>query len=95
MLFLVGSEDEGQVLPVPDIPFLIQKSIVVSHDNASNITKALNDCSIQSVRCFAHTINLAVQKFVKSIGTHLAAMRNVVKYIQKSPAATKLIQVLH
>ena len=76
-----------------EIPTYVQRTVAVTHDNASNITKALHNSSLQSIRCFAHTLNLSVQKFSKAINEHISHMREVVKYIHKSPAATKLVEV--
>ena len=94
--FVSGNEDDIDVqLEVPDIPSCFQRSIVVSHDNATNITKAITDSSMLSIRCFAHTLNLAVQKFVRVINEHISGMREIVKHIQKSSSATKLVKVCH
>lgn len=70
-----------------------QKRIVLTTDNASNITKAVAESSMTHIRCFAHTINLAVQKFVRVIDDQLAWMRVIIRYFNKSPRALSLLKV--
>ena len=93
LLIYVDSESEhtgGEAnveLKVPDIPAYLQRTVVISHDNTSNIVKAVSDCSVPNIRCLAHTLNLSVQKFVKSLNEQTCHLRDIVKHIQRSPAA--------
>lgn len=80
-------------LPMPDIPVLQQRKVVVSTDNAANITGAIDSSLMTHVRCFAHTINLAVLKFVKEIDIHLARIRSIVNHFHRSPGATTMLKV--
>ena len=70
-----------------------QHTVIVTSDNAANITKAMADSDMQHVRCFAHTINLSVQKFVDTVSGQLAAMREIVRFFHRSPGAEALLKV--
>lgn len=69
-------------------------SVVVTTDNASNITKALEG-GFLSIRCFAHTINLGVQKFISTEGISdmLTRIRAIVKHFHHSTVASQKLTV--
>jgi hypothetical protein len=67
--------------------------IYVTTDNAANICKAVQLSSMNHVKCFAHTINLAVQKGVQLISDHLAGIRRIVTYFHKSSVAANTLKV--
>lgn len=91
---MIFAGDEDEELPTPDVPSYIQRSIVVSTDNAANITAAIRESDMQHIRCFAHTLNLSVQLFVKSaVDAQLASLRPIVKHFHKSPPADNLLKV--
>lgn len=58
-------------------------------DNAKNITKAIQATGARNVRCYAHTLNLAVQKGLSSgsIDGVLSKVRKVVAYFHRSTTA--------
>jgi hypothetical protein len=85
------TEDNGE-LTMPDIPVSQQRRVVVSTDNAANIKGAIEHSSMHHVRCFAHTINLSVQKFVKQMDDQLAEIRSIVRHFQHSPGACDVIK---
>jgi len=70
-----------------DIPK--DKIMAVVSDNGANITKAVNDTfgNHRYVPCFAHTINLVVEKSVRTTDTLtdlLSKVRSIVKYFKQS-----------
>lgn len=69
--------------------------LYVTTDNASNQTKAIAEAGLKNMRCFAHTINLAVQRglSVPGIVTVLAKIRRVVGYFHRSPLAMGVLRV--
>ena len=84
-------EDDSVVLP--NISATAQRHVTVTTDNAANVTKAITESDMFLVRCFAHTINLSVQKFIKIIDDQLKHMRAVVRYFHNSPGATAALKV--
>lgn len=100
--FLAGDDDDAAVgtalisdgeIPMPEVMSTYQKMVVVTSDNAANVTKAITDSSMALVRCFAHTVNLSVQKFVKVIDEQLRHIRAIVRYFHNSPGATAALKV--
>lgn len=85
-----GDDEE---LTVPDIPSYYQRSVVVSTDNAANITCSIRESSMQHIRCLAHTLNLSVQRFVTAIDGQLGYMRPIIKFFHRSPGADALLKV--
>jgi hypothetical protein len=79
-------DDEIQTLP---------GNIYITTDNAANVTKAVTESNFDHIRCFAHTLNLAVQKglSITRIQRHLAKVRKIVKYFRKSNKAKYALQV--
>lgn len=90
-------EDPDHMLDMPDVPSHLQRMVVVTTDNASNISVAITHSSMNHVRCFAHCVNLAVQKFVKEMDTgtssSIARIRSIVRYFHNSSAATDILKV--
>lgn len=74
-----------------DIPGNLK--ISVTTDNASNVSKAVHDSGFRHVRCFAHTVNLAVQKGIATLDAQVCKVRRVVNLFHKSSKATSLLQV--
>lgn len=90
---LQGDEDIDEVMVETEsgIDSRVLRRVVLTTDNASNMTKAARESGVQHVRCFAHSINLSVQKFVRMIDDHLARIRTIVRFFHKSaPASTAL-----
>ena len=69
-------------------------SVYITTDNASNVCKAVRESSFVHVRCFTHTINLAVQKGLAVVDTHLVKLRKVVGHFHKSTKSKNLLQVI-
>ena len=69
--------------------------IYITTDNASNISKAVAESPYHHIKCFAHTINLAVQKglAVAAIQRQLTRVRQIVKYFRKSNKGKYALQV--
>lgn len=69
--------------------------IFVTSDNASNITKAMEDTDFTHIKCLAHTVNLAVQSGFKvnAVSKTVARVRSVVKHFRKSGKAKYALQV--
>lgn len=70
-----------------DIPK--DKIMAVVSDNGANITKAVNDTfgNHRYVPCFAHTLNLVVEKPISTTDTLtnlLSKVRSIVKYFKQS-----------
>ena len=91
----VMSDDGDEQLP--NVQFTLPRgmTVYITTDNASNITKAVNDSEFELMRCFAHTINLAVQNGLKVPGIvkHIARVRKVVKHFRKSYKAKYSLEV--
>ena len=68
-------------------------SVYITTDNASNISKAVKESGHNHVRCFGHTINIAVQKGLLNMQTQLAKLRKIVKYFHHSNNGTIAQQV--
>jgi predicted transcriptional regulator len=58
-------------------------------DNAANVVAAVRVGGWRHLRCFAHTLNLIVQKELKEIDSTLSKIRRIVTFFKKSshPAA--------
>jgi hypothetical protein len=87
-----SEEDEDLVLPV--IPSCSQRQVVISTDNAKNVSLAVEQSSMYHIRCFAHTINLSAQKFTKQLDGHLSRIRSIVRFFHNSSTATTLLKVI-
>lgn len=68
-------------------------NIVITTDNAANISAAVREAGIPHVRCFAHTINLGVQKAVKVIQQPLSRIRRIVNHFHRSSLAAAALKV--
>ena len=57
---LQGDEDIDEVMVETEsgIDSRVLRRVVLTTDNASNMTKAARESGVQHVRCFAHSINL-------------------------------------
>lgn len=94
----MDGSDETEDVDNTSIPLvtgsLPQKLTVhITTDNASNISKAVKDSGFVHVRCFAHTVNLAVQSGLSHVDQQLIKMRRVVSYLRRSTKATIALQV--
>ncbi|XP_027838277.2 E3 SUMO-protein ligase ZBED1-like [Aphis gossypii] len=56
-------------------------------DNASNILKVIDLCKWRHVRCFDHSLNLAVQKAIKEIQEVKEKISGIVRHFRKSTTA--------
>lgn len=76
------------------ITFSAQQPLHITTDNASNIIGAVNKLTnVVSIRCFAHCLNLSVQKGLGVIKPLLSRVRRVVAYFHRSPKATAVLKV--
>lgn len=75
------------------IPADLADRIFITTDNASNVTKAVKDGGLKHIGCFAHTVNLAVQRGLKPLEKQLNYVRRVVKFFHQSSKATQALQV--
>ncbi|KAH0814975.1 hypothetical protein GEV33_007817 [Tenebrio molitor] len=66
----------------------------ITTDNAANIVKASKLCNWRHIPCFAHTINLAVQKSVtvEPISVIIAKVKSIVEYFKRSSSALTRLQ---
>ena len=70
--------------------------ITISTDNAANIVKAVGEAGFhQHVPCFAHTVNLSVQRgiAVRDMSRLLGRIRAVVSFFHRSTTASALLKV--
>ena len=65
-------------------------NISVTPDNAENITDAIKSCGLPHIFCFAHMINLAVQKGLKSVSTSISRKRRVTAHLHKSTLSARV-----
>ncbi|KAK6182233.1 hypothetical protein SNE40_009961 [Patella caerulea] len=75
-----------------------EKTVALVTDNASNMLLAASKLDgITHMPCFAHTLNLAAQKGLKTDGVSrvLSKIRKVVTYFHKSTSATELLRSKH
>lgn len=70
-------------------------NIYLTTDNASNITKAVEESGFYHIRCFAHTVNLGVQLGLQVPGVKklVTNIRLIVKHFRKSYRAKYALQV--
>lgn len=68
------------------------KIIAVVSDNASNIVGAIKQCNFRHIPCFAHTINLIVQKGLKSIQVIQKKVKSIVEHFKRSSYALSKLQ---
>ena len=82
---------------------IVSKIMAITRDNASANDKFLQDFSDslskngilfnstqQSVRCFGHILNLAVQSMFKDIGSELVKLQTLIKNIRGSKILKKI-----
>lgn len=60
------------------------KIAAIASDNARNIVAAIRLGNWRQLSCFAHTVNLIVQKGIKEIESTLTKIRKVVEYFKRS-----------
>lgn len=75
----------------------IDSTIVVTTDNAANIVLAVesSDYSLRQVGCFAHTLNLAVQKgtSTRSVSNIIATTKRIVSFFHRSTSAKGILTI--
>ena len=49
------------------------------------------EANLHSMRCFAHCLNLAVQKGVEKVAAVLTRVKRIVTYFRKSPTAFSVL----
>lgn len=56
-------------------------------DNAYNIAAAIRLCNLRHLSCFAHSLNLIVQKAIKeeSVAPVISKIKSIVEYFKRSP----------
>lgn len=70
------------------------KIVAMVTDNAANITAAVRLLQYQHIPCFAHTLNIIVQKSLSHINIVHKKLKAVVQFFKHSPQATlKLINL--
>lgn len=64
------------------------------HDNAGNLTKAVNVIGFTSVPCVNHTLQLAIEGSLKHKGVEelLIQVRTIVRHFHRSTKATQLLR---
>lgn len=67
--------------------------VYITTDNASNVSKAVRESGLNHIRCFAHTINLAVQKGVAVFSPNLSRIRKITRFYHKSTKAKYELEV--
>lgn len=74
---------------------LLNTAVFVTTDNASNISKAVEDSPFQHIRCFAHTINLSVKNGLEVAGVKsmVSDIRQIVKHFRKSYKSKYALEV--
>ena len=65
------SEDELLSSEIVEVPEGVK--VYITTDNAKNISKAVEESKFSHIRCFAHSVNLAVQKGLKVSHISLSA----------------------
>ena len=58
----------------------------------SLIVSAAGEANLHSMRCFAHCLNLAVQKGVEKVAAVLTRVKKIVTYFRKSPTAFSVLR---
>jgi zinc finger BED domain-containing protein 1 (E3 SUMO-protein ligase ZBED1) len=70
---------------------LDKKVVAIITDNAANMKAAVESAKFRHLRCFAHTLNLVVQKAVQAINDLKVKVKAIVEYFHRSTmAADKL-----
>ena len=65
-------------------------NIYVTPDNAENINDAIKSCGLPHIFCFAHIINIAVQKGLKSVSTSVSRISRVTAHFHKSTLSARV-----
>jgi hypothetical protein len=86
---------------------LISKLVSITHDNAAANIKFLNefsksvaqngvqfDCTQQSIRCFGHVLNLAMQNLLMYVGSEVEKLRTLIKSIRGSRPLRKKFKMI-
>lgn len=68
------------------------KVVLVVSDNASNIKNAITMLHLKDLGCFAHTINLVVDKRLKCESDLINKVKAIVTYLRKSTIANKILK---
>ncbi|XP_037958832.1 zinc finger BED domain-containing protein 4-like [Teleopsis dalmanni] len=71
---------------------LTNKIFAVTTDNAANIIRAVTLCGWCHVPCFAHTLNLIIQKGLKNIEHIRLKSKNIAEYFNRSTLANTKLQ---
>lgn len=68
------------------------KVAAVVSDNAPNIVGAIRECNYRHIPCFAHCVNLVVQRGLKDINNIQKKVKSIVEYFKRSShAQSKLL----
>jgi zinc finger BED domain-containing protein 1 (E3 SUMO-protein ligase ZBED1) len=71
-----------------------KKVVAVVTDNAANITAAVRLAGLKHLPCFAHTLNLVVQKALKAIVTIKEKVKTIVEHFRRSTVAAEKFRSL-
>ena len=66
-----------------------EKIVLVVTDNAANMTSAVKNAGFKHLPCFAHTLNLVVQKRVLEIKQLQQKVKTIVEYFRRSTVAAE------
>ena len=90
-----GYSDDNESDEEDSLNIDFEMDLFITTDNAANISKAVQESDFSHVRCFAHTLNLAVQKGLKvnGINTQLSKIRQIARYFHKSNKGKYALQV--
>lgn len=78
-----------ELLRVMDEWQLKQQTVAIVSDNAANIKSAIEITGKPHIPCFAHSINLVIQKGLFEISATHSKVKRIVKYFKKSTLATE------
>lgn len=68
------------------------KIVAVVSDNAPNIVGAIKDSNFRHISCFAHNVNLVVQKGLKKIINVQKKVKSIVEHFKRSSHAQSKLQ---
>ncbi|KAL2089183.1 hypothetical protein ACEWY4_016082 [Coilia grayii] len=89
-----GSNLAELLLEVFDEWDIKDKDPVLATDNAANMAIAAELAKLMHVRCFAHTLNIAAQRALKTtaVSRLLGRIRQIVSFFRKSTLASHILQ---
>lgn len=73
---------------------ITHKTTAIASDNAANITAAIQQGNWRQIPCFAHSLNLCVQKALAHISPTMVKVKGIVEYFKRSPPAQHKLKEL-